>query len=108
MFFETNTCVLEVSSALSFGVVPARNLVLFQIIISRKLPPPARFILPGVVFHREGQPRAAYALVPRVPSLIRSTRDTRALAREGISSIDKLTNKLIDKSSASFAHYHIC
>ncbi|OYZ33385.1 MAG: hypothetical protein B7X86_08435 [Sphingobacteriales bacterium 17-39-43] len=56
MFFETNTCVLQVSSVLSSGVVPARNRVLYQITNSRKLPPPARFILPGAVFHWERQP----------------------------------------------------
>ncbi|OYZ47276.1 MAG: hypothetical protein B7Y19_07955 [Sphingobacteriales bacterium 24-40-4] len=56
MFFETNTCVLYVSSALSSGVVPARNRFLFQISNGRKLHPPARFILPDAVFHWDGQP----------------------------------------------------
>ena len=53
MFFETNCCVLWVISALSSEVVPARNPVLFHIRFSRKLPPPARFILLTAVFHRD-------------------------------------------------------
>jgi hypothetical protein len=36
------------------GVVPARNRVLFHITNSRKLPPPARFILQGADFHWGG------------------------------------------------------
>jgi len=44
LIFETNTCVLSASSALSFGVFPARNHVLFQISNSRKILPSARFI----------------------------------------------------------------
>jgi hypothetical protein len=42
--FETNTCLLWGSSALSSGVFPAKNYVLFQITYSRKIPPPPRFI----------------------------------------------------------------
>ncbi|TNV70590.1 hypothetical protein FGO68_gene9857 [Halteria grandinella] len=81
--FETNTCVLQAGSALSFGVFPARNRVLFQITNSRKILPPARFILPRAVFHREGQPGDAGARVPRVPGVKqRSTRGTRALAQD--------------------------
>ncbi|MDO8992701.1 hypothetical protein [Daejeonella sp.] len=58
---EINTYVLSAGSALSSGIVPARNHVLFQITTSRKLPPPARFILPGAVFHWDGQPGAVGA-----------------------------------------------
>ncbi|MFZ4102101.1 MAG: hypothetical protein ACOYKR_09100 [Sphingobacterium thalpophilum] len=54
---ESNTCVLSVRSALSFGVFPARNCVQFQINIGRKIPPPARFILPAAVFHRDAPAR---------------------------------------------------
>jgi hypothetical protein len=57
LFVETNTSVLLVISALSSGVFPARNRVQCQITNSRKIPPPARFILPGVVFHRDRKPR---------------------------------------------------
>jgi len=53
---ESNSCVLSAGSALSYGVVPARNRVVIQIANSRKLPPPARFILPWAVFHRDGKP----------------------------------------------------
>ncbi|OYX97889.1 MAG: hypothetical protein B7X86_02790 [Sphingobacteriales bacterium 17-39-43] len=51
---EINICVLYAGSALSSGVFPARNHVLFQITKSRKIPPPARFISAGAVFHRKG------------------------------------------------------
>jgi len=56
LILEINTCVLYAGSALSYGVFPARNRVLTQITNSRKIPPPARFILPMAVFHRNGQP----------------------------------------------------
>ena len=55
LIFETNTCVLQLVSVLSYGVFPAKNHVLCQITNSRKIPPSARFILPGAVFHRDGQ-----------------------------------------------------
>jgi hypothetical protein len=41
--------------ALSSRLIPASNLVPFQNTDSRKLTPPARFILPGAVFHRDWQ-----------------------------------------------------
>ena len=56
LILKSNTCVLSDSSALSSGVVPAGNRILFQIDNSRKLPPPARFILPVSVFHCDKQP----------------------------------------------------
>jgi len=53
---KINTCVLWPGSALSSGVFPARNRVRHQITNSRNILPPARFILPGAVFHRNRQP----------------------------------------------------
>ena len=44
---------------------------------SPKLPPPAKFSLPGAVFHRDGQPEVAVRISC---GKLRSTRDTRALA----------------------------
>jgi len=55
LILESNTRVLSLGSVLSFGVFPARNSTLVQIIHSRKIPPSARFSLPDAVFHREGQ-----------------------------------------------------
>jgi len=58
--------MLSVPSALSYGVVPARNhyhsswnLLISKIVVipAEAGTPPARFILPGTVFHWEGQPR---------------------------------------------------
>jgi len=51
---ESNTCVLKAVSALYSEVVPALNPDRHQFINSRKLPLPARFILPGAVFHWDG------------------------------------------------------
>ena len=54
-----------------------RNRVQVQIANSRKLPPSARFILPGAVFHGEEQPESAI----HIPcGKLRSTRDTRVPA----------------------------
>jgi len=55
MINESNTCVLALSAALSSGVFPARNFASGQMIHRRKIPPSARFSLPGTVFHRYGQ-----------------------------------------------------
>jgi hypothetical protein len=48
--------VLLVISVLSSGLVPAGNCIIDQFTNCRKLTPPARFILPGAVFHRDRLP----------------------------------------------------
>jgi hypothetical protein len=56
LILEFSASVLQVGSALSFRVVPAKNCILIQITIRRKLLPTARFILRYPEFHRKSTP----------------------------------------------------
>ncbi len=65
LIFETNTCVSQLSLALSYGVFPAGNRChsSWNLLISKIVVIPAeagttsaRYILLGAVFHRDGLP----------------------------------------------------
>ena len=71
MFLKRNTSILQVSSALSYGVFLAKNRChsIWNLLISKIVvipaeagTPAARFILPGAVFYRYGLP----AIEPQV------------------------------------------